>query len=270
MTSTASPPSSAIAASSTRKRAAETDTILPTKKKSKREKVSSQKQDARPTEVKKAETTSLDDSFAHMDAALLSDHVARKAKYFERKLTDLELEDKFIPEAAWHDTSSWDPRRDLDHLGDYLEHFCPARGKKSGLAWAPNAQGAPHTLMITGAALRAADLSRVLRRFKTKDASVAKLFAKHIKFKEAEQLVRSSRIGIAVGTPTRVLDLIQAGALSTEHLQRVILDASYQDAKQRNMFDMRETFLPLMTLLNLSGLRGRYVDASSKLDLLVY
>ncbi len=33
----------------------------------------------------------------------------------------------------------------------------------------------------------------VLRRFKTSDASVAKLFAKHIKFKEAEQHVRSSR-----------------------------------------------------------------------------
>ncbi len=63
-------------------------------------------------------------------------------------------------EAAWQDTSSWDHRRDLTHLGDYLKHFCSGRPEQPGLAWAPTARGAPHTLMITGAALRAADLSR--------------------------------------------------------------------------------------------------------------
>ncbi len=63
----------------------------------KRDKTSSRKPEARSNEAKTTEETSLDDSFAHTDAALLSDHVARKAKYFERKLTDLELEDKYIP-----------------------------------------------------------------------------------------------------------------------------------------------------------------------------
>ncbi len=36
-------------------------------------------------------------------------------------------------------------------------------------------------------------VSRILRKFKAEDTIIAKLFAKHIKLKEAEQLVKSSK-----------------------------------------------------------------------------
>jgi protein CMS1 len=69
--------------------------------------------------------------------------------------------------------------------------------------------GAPHTIVVTSAGLRAADitryifrtglsvsaeaLSRVLRTFQTKEAIVAKLFAKHIKLTDAIDYVKKTR-----------------------------------------------------------------------------
>jgi hypothetical protein len=53
--------------------------------------------------------------------------------------------------------------------------------------------------------------SRVVRKFQTKDATVAKLFAKHIKLKDSVKFLKSTRTGIAVGTPTRLKDLMDDG-----------------------------------------------------------
>jgi uncharacterized protein YdcH (DUF465 family) len=52
---------------------------------------------------------------------------------------------------------------------------------------------------------------RMIRNFTTKDAAVAKLFAKHIKLKDAIRFLKSTRTGIAVGTPARLDDLMEDG-----------------------------------------------------------
>jgi protein CMS1 len=44
-----------------------------------------------------------------------------------------------------------------------------------------------------------------------KDAAVAKLFAKHIKIQESIEFLKKHRTGIAVGTPTRLKDLMDDG-----------------------------------------------------------
>lgn len=62
--------------------------------------------------------------------------------------------------------------------------------------------------------VRADLLCRVARNFQTKDATVAKLFAKHIKIKDSVKFLKSTRTGIAVGTPTRLKDLLEDGLLS--------------------------------------------------------
>ena len=53
--------------------------------------------------------------------------------------------------------------------------------------------------------------SRALRTFQTNDAMVAKLFAKHIKLKDAIEFVKKTRMNFGVGTPSRLLDLFSAG-----------------------------------------------------------
>lgn len=79
---------------------------------------------------------------------------------------------------------------------------------------APQEKGHPHTTVVAGAGLRAAELVRALRKFQTKEAFVAKLFAKHIKLKEAIETVKKTRINIGVGTPQRIFDLLENGSVS--------------------------------------------------------
>jgi len=71
--------------------------------------------------------------------------------------------------------------------------------------------GSPTLLFLTGAALRVANVTRVLKN-KTlqgeKGAGVAKLFAKHVKLEEHVDYLKKTKIGSAVGTPARVGKLL--------------------------------------------------------------
>lgn len=87
-------------------------------------------------------------------------------------------------------------------------------------------------------------------------------------------------MNIGVGTPQRLLDLLESGtypmafssgwllhiwltfilidALSTNALSHIVIDASHVDAKKRGILDMRETLAPLIKLLTLPSLKKRY------------
>ena len=123
--------------------------------------------------------------------------------------------------------------------------------------------GAPTLLFLTGAALRVAEVTRVLRN-KTlqgeKGAGVAKLFAKHFKLEEHVGYLKKTKVGSAVGTPGRVGKLLcdtgksfhsqssmptegisVTDALSVSALTHVMLDVSFHDAKNRCLLDIPET-----------------------------
>jgi len=63
--------------------------------------------------------------------------------------------------------------------------------------------------------------------------------------------------------------LIQ-GALSAEHLERVVVDASHIDQKKRGILDMKETQAPLIQLLSREDLKERYGTSEKKIELLFY
>ena len=125
--------------------------------------------------------------------------------------------------------------------------------------------GAPTLLFLTGAALRVADVTRVLKN-KTllgeKGAGVAKLFAKHYKIEEHINYLKKTRISSAVGTPGRVGKLLcetgeysmhlklptltedglsHIDALSVSALTHIVLDVSHRDAKELCLLDIPET-----------------------------
>lgn len=124
--------------------------------------------------------------------------------------------------------------------------------------------GAPTLLFLTGAALRVADVTRVLKN-KTlqgeKGAGVAKLFAKHYKLEEHINYLKKTKIGSAVGTPGRVGKLLcetgeyptclehwqlihrhsHIDALSVSALTHIVLDVSHRDAKNLCLLDIPET-----------------------------
>jgi protein CMS1 len=70
------------------------------------------------------------------------------------------------------DTTSWQEPRTLEKLPDFIEMFAE---NPEDLSKAPKKNGAPHTLIVAGAGLRAADIVRAVRKFSGKDNSVAKL-----------------------------------------------------------------------------------------------
>ncbi|GFF27120.1 protein cms1 [Aspergillus udagawae] len=234
------------------------------KNKQKQQKKKEQDDDPKQQERKGA----IDESIGKMDGRLLADHFVQKAKRHNKELTAVELGDLSVPDSAFLDTSSFESPRSLDQLPAFLKAFSPNKG--SGLSKASEQKGTPHTLVVCPAALRAADVVRALRTFQSKDSTVGKLFAKHIKLEEAKQFLQRARTGLGVGTPARISDLIDAGSLKLDELERIVIDGSYIDQKQRGIFDMKETHLPLLQLLTRSEFRERYGAKQKRIQILVF
>lgn len=121
----------------------------------------------------------IDESIGKMDGRLLGDHFAQKAKRHDKELSAVELSDLSIPgmcismflvveakgvleinknvDSAFLDTSSFTSPRKLEQLPEFLKSFS---AKGADLSKSSEKNGTPHTLVISGAALRAADVVR--------------------------------------------------------------------------------------------------------------
>ncbi|TCD66458.1 hypothetical protein EIP91_001338 [Steccherinum ochraceum] len=164
----------------------------------------------------------------------LSDYLSSmQAKTFS-KMSAIELADIQIPENAIADTTMWTGSRNLDQLVDFITK-----------AQRPKYNGTPTLLFVAGAALRVADVTRILRDKRLrgeKGGDVAKLFAKHFKLEEHVSYLKRTKLAAAAGTPGRLGKLLcDTDALSTAQLTHIILDISHQDSKKRNLFDIPET-----------------------------
>lgn len=205
--------------------------------------------------------------FAQMDSQLLADYLNQKTRQFNTDLSSVELEDRHIPAAYITDTTSYDKPRTIDNLPNFLENFVQNPTKLWG---ASKKVGTPHTIVVTGAGQRAADLARVLKKMQSKDAEVAKLFAKHIKVAEAVTFLKAKRTGMAVGTPKRIEDVMDDGALQVDRLERIVIDASHIDQKKRGVLDMKEIHGPVVQLLNREEFKERYTATKERLEIIFF
>lgn len=123
-------------------------------------------------------------AFVRMDPQLLADHVARQTKRFGTDLSSVELSDLYISANAVRDTTDFTKVRVKESLPDFLEEFAAGPDEKDDkavekarkrLGDAPPKVGAPHTIIVAGAGLRAADLVRATRKFQKKGNVVSKL-----------------------------------------------------------------------------------------------
>lgn len=107
---------------------------------------------------------------------------------------------------------------------------------------------------------------------------------------EQVSFLQKHNTGIAVGTPQRLIDLIEngnhastiflaliaspanwaSGSLSLASLKRLVVDASHIDSKKRGIIDMRETMMPLVKLLTRKELKDRYTASEQHVDLIFY
>ncbi|QUC19847.1 uncharacterized protein UV8b_04088 [Ustilaginoidea virens] len=245
--------------SSSKKRAAEA--VPEGKKKKKRKTKYHQDDEALDMEL------GLNTLFKRMDNQLLADCLAQKLSRFGNDLSPVELSDLTVPANSIQDSTAFQEDRTLKNLPAFLARFS---GGEEGLAKAPKKKASPHTLIVAGAGLRAADVVRAVRKFSTEESTVAKLFAKHIKVEEQITFLKNRKTGIGVGTPARLNELIDIGALSLDHLERVVVDASHVDQKKRGIMDMKDTLMPLATFLTRPELKERYSDNGKPLALLFY
>ncbi|KAI0637193.1 U3-containing 90S pre-ribosomal complex subunit-domain containing protein [Trametes polyzona] len=182
-------------------------------------------------------------SVAAQPPVLLADYISSmQAKTFN-EMSGIELADMQIPESAIADTTAWAGSRSLDQLVDFIIKVLPKLHTR--LSQKPKSNGAPTLLYVAGAALRVADVTRVLRDKRLrgeKGGDIAKLFAKHFKLEEHVAYLKRTKIAAAVGTPGRLGKLLcDTDALATTALTHIILDVSYRDAKKRTLLDIPET-----------------------------
>lgn len=63
---------------------------------------------------------------------------------------------------------------------------------------------------------------------------------------------------------------MQTGALASNTLERIVIDASHIDQKKRGILDMKETVVPLAELLARPDLKARYGSGEGEIELLLF
>lgn len=202
-----------------------------------------------------------------VDPTLLADQFARAVRKWFPESSPIELEQQCLPIKAFLNSSEYEKPRIPSNLPDFLEKFSP--NGRDGLSTCAE-KASPHTLVITSSGMRTADLYRELRIFQSDNAKVAKLIAKHMKLKENVKHMQENKIGIAISTPIRFKQLIDADAISIKNLSRLVIDGSYRDDKRNTIFMMDQVFQPLVSLLNEEKIRQRYGDGGDNIKVLVF
>ncbi|PWN50571.1 hypothetical protein IE53DRAFT_387111 [Violaceomyces palustris] len=271
------------------------------KKRKRKEKEKARKQKRAALAAEHLEGTG---SVAAQPIEMQVDYLSSRQRKTFSKLSELELEELRITERMMVETTAFESPRTEDFLGTFIQKFCPSTVKalldpKSSSNSKP---GHPSVLVLTGNALRAAKLSRSLKalnptpsstsqkppkkRVKGDDGSssitttskgdteptftVAKLFARHFKLKEHISWLKDHVTPVAVGTPQRVGALIDSGSLSLQATDFVVIDQTWVDAKQRNIFDTPETRDELVKLLASEGFREAVTRSENGTKLILF
>ncbi|KAJ3244169.1 cms1 ribosomal small subunit [Chytriomyces hyalinus] len=102
-------------------------------------------------------------------------------------------------------------------------------------------------LIVTPSAERAITVIPALKPI----GKIAKLFARHMKVEEQVKQLQAHAFPVCVGTPNRILKLLEAGALKSENLGYILLDGTSRDKKLRSFFDIPELKSDVIALLKL-------------------
>ncbi|XP_029206946.2 uncharacterized protein C3orf26 homolog [Acropora millepora] len=162
-------------------------------------------------------------------------------------LSTIELEDLVIDETCCltDDTIHTGASEDISK---YLSKVVPDWSQSVARLKKKSHRGSPILLLVSCAATRIVELNRSAVEFKGCCKTV-KLFAKHIKVSEQELTLESQVVHFGIGTPSRILKLLQNGSLKTSRLKYVILDWTWRDQKLRRMIDIPEVRGELINLL---------------------
>lgn len=196
----------AASASASEEEEAEQQTTTPPSKTSKKRKAKKEK-----AKRKRARQDPFND-VVHIfksDPATQCAYVHDRQRLALPKLSTIELDEQMLPEAQFVNNDNFkQSEHTLDTLPNYVK-FGVMRHSK--LIKAPEAKATPMVLVLTHAAVRAADLARALKPLQSESHKIAKLFAKHLKVEEQVDFLNRQPIHIGVGTPNRIKLLVEQG-----------------------------------------------------------
>ncbi|KAI8147767.1 U3-containing 90S pre-ribosomal complex subunit-domain containing protein, partial [Fennellomyces sp. T-0311] len=196
------------------------------------------KADEEPTKKKKKQKKqkAKNDPYRTLDHVFKADRSTQFSYVQDRqrsalpKLSAVELEEQELPEEQFVDNMQFkQPEHTLDTLPNYIK-FGMLHHKK--LDKKPQDPASPEVLVITHAAMRAADLSRAMKPL----GKVAKLFAKHMKISEQAEFLQKDPVHLGVGTPNRIKALVEQDHLKLDNLELVVVDTE-RNAKRFTAFE---------------------------------
>ena len=168
----------------------------------------------------------------------------------KKSLSDIEVDDIKPKNDEWclTEIEPATTRTDVSNLSPYLKKLIPTWEQDCGVLTKSGTKGSPVMLIITSSAVRAVDMLRHTAPFKGESCKTAKLFAKHFKLEEQSKSLGEKLSHLAVGTPHRVIALIENGSLKLDRLKYVVVDWSWRDVKMRGLTNMpmvKESFVEL-------------------------
>ncbi|KAI7902010.1 U3-containing 90S pre-ribosomal complex subunit-domain containing protein [Cokeromyces recurvatus] len=169
------------------------------------------------------------------DIQVQANYLADRQKIALPQLSTVELEEQVLPVSNLVDNEKFKEEHVLESLPKYVK-FGVAGHKK--LSKKPTQLASPVVLIITHSAIRAVNLVRALKEFSS-TAKIAKLFAKHFKIEDQIKFLEQEAIHIGVGTPNRLLTLVEQGHLKLDNLELVVIDTE-RNPKSFNIFDIQE------------------------------
>ncbi|KAJ3005580.1 UNVERIFIED_CONTAM: cms1 ribosomal small subunit [Siphonaria sp. JEL0065] len=102
-------------------------------------------------------------------------------------------------------------------------------------------------LIVTPSAERAIAIIPVLKPI----GKVGKVFARHMKLEEQIKAQELHQFKVSVGAASRIVKLVEAGAIPAEKVGFVILDGTSMDKKERCLFSIPELKADLVSALKL-------------------
>ncbi|RUO96218.1 U3-containing 90S pre-ribosomal complex subunit-domain containing protein [Jimgerdemannia flammicorona] len=144
-----------------------------------------------------------------LDRASQCEYIWEVQKKAIPSLSTMELEERRVPEDAFLDTKPFASPHTINNFASFIKFGVTSYKKKLVVKPSDDIQrGAPVVLILTSSAIRAVDVIRAMTEFQ-KQAKVAKLFAKHLKLEEQIAFLNNTIVNVAVGTPARVMKLIE-------------------------------------------------------------
>lgn len=180
----------------------------------------------------------------------------------EKNLSSIEIGDLKPDRDDWfaYETNKKTNHQNIEEFSLYLQNVIPSWEKQKMKLTKKDVKASPLLLIVTSSAVRAVELLRNTSKFRGEKCHCSKLFAKHMKVNEQIEKLEKNIIHLGVGTPNRILKLIETEGLKLDHLKYLIVDWSWTDVKKRSIYTMPDVKNDFMKLFQTYFLAKCKVD----------